>query len=265
MDAPTTPRVILRLSDKDSRRISPSSAASVCDHAISRRSLLALLAGIAINPRLTWAAAEIPSLLDHVILGCDDLDRGIDFVEKHTGVRAAFGGVHPGRGTRNALLSLGERKYLEIMAPDPAQQVTLQIPRLRELKEPRIVGWAVHPADVNRLAVRFREASVAFKDPQPGSRQRPDGKVLHWKSFTLIDDRNGLLPFFIEWSADSLHPSADAPKGCRLEHFAAVSPRPDDLAKQVAILQIDLSISSGEKPALQATIVGPQGELTATS
>src|ERR1700719_1615624 len=233
---------------------------------ISRRSFLALCGSTALIPDLAWTAGlDVPPLLDHFILGCDDLDRGIDFVDKHTGVRAAFGGVHPGRGTRNALLALGERKYLEIMAIDRAQNITPQIPRLLELKEPRIVGWAVHPADVTQFAAHLREAGVAFKDPQPGSRQRLDGKVLHRNSLTLTDDRDGLLPFFIEWSADSPHPSADAPKGCRLERFAAVNSRPDDLVKEVAILQIDLSISRGEKPALQATIAGPQGQLTAIS
>jgi catechol 2,3-dioxygenase-like lactoylglutathione lyase family enzyme len=236
------------------------------ENQISRRSFLALCGSTALIPSLAWTAGvDVPPLLDHFILGCDDLDRGIAFVEKHTGVRAAFGGVHPGRGTRNALLALGERKYLEIMAIDRAQNITPQIPRLLELKEPRIVGWAVHPADVMQFAAHLREAGVAFKDPQPGSRQRLDGKVLHWKSLTLTDDRDGLLPFFIEWSADSLHPSADAPKGCRLERFAAVTPNPQELAKRAAILEIDLPISSGQKPALEATIVGPQGQLTAVS
>jgi catechol 2,3-dioxygenase-like lactoylglutathione lyase family enzyme len=231
---------------------------------IRRRSFIALAAGASFAPLLT-GGNDVPPLLDHFILGCDDLDRGIDFVEKHTGVRAAFGGVHPGRGTRNALLSLGERKYLEIMAPDPAQQGALQIPRLRELKEPRIVGWAAHPADVTQLAARLRDAGIAFKEPQPGSRQRPDGKLLHWKSLTLVDDHDGLLPFFIEWSADSLHPSADAPKGCRLDHFGAVTPDPAGLSKLSAILQIDVSISKGEKPSLRAIISGPRGQLSGTS
>jgi hypothetical protein len=240
---------------------------------ILRRSFITLAAGATFAPLLTWAAAsDTPSLLDHILLGCDDLDRGVDFVQKHTGTRAAIGGVHPGRGTRNALLSLGERRYLEVIAPDPKQDekqieefALKQLARLRALTSPCLVGWAVHPGDLEKFSMRLRDGGIVFLGPWPGSRQRPDGKLLQWKSLTLKDDKDGLLPFFIEWSADSLHPSADAPKGCRLERFAAVTPQPDQLAKLVAILQIDLSISSGERPALQATIAGPQGKLQVSS
>jgi Glyoxalase-like domain len=232
---------------------------------ICRRSFIALAAGAALAPLLTRAANEVPPLLDHFILGCDDLDHGIAFVEQRTGVRAALGGVHPGRGTRNALLSLGERRYLEIMAPDPTQQVTPQIPRLRELKEPHIVGWAAHPGDLERFSAHLREAGISFEGPRAGSRQRPDGKLLHWKTVAFRDDQNGLLPFFIEWSADSIHPSGDAPKGCRLIHFGAVTSDADELTKIANLLQLDIPITVGEKTMLQATIAGPKGELVLTS
>src|ERR1700693_2959833 len=164
---------------------------------ISRRAFVVLGGGILVCPKLSLGDVGTPAVLDHILLGCNDLDRGIDFVERHTGVRAAFGGVHPGRGTRSALLSVGERKYLEIMAPDRAQHVALQIPRLRELREPRLVGWAEHPGDLEKYAAHLREAGAAFEGPRSGSRQRPDGNVLHWKSLTLQEDQGGLLPFFI--------------------------------------------------------------------
>lgn len=237
---------------------------------LGRRSFIAAAAGATLTPLLTLAAGEVPSLLDHVLLGCDDLDRGIDFVEQHTGVRAAFGGVHPGRGTHNALLSLGERRYLEVIAPDSKQDrieqfAQKQVAHLKQLSSPHLIGWAAHPGDLEKFSARLREANIAFDGPRPGSRQRPDGKLLQWKTLTLKDDQDGLLPFFIEWNASSLHPSADALKGCTITHFGAVAPKTGELAQIVSLLQLDLSLSLADKPALQATIVGPKGELKVSS
>ena len=234
-------------------------------YTIGRRYFIAGVASLVCIPLLTAAENEVPSLLDHFILGCNDLDYGVDFVELRTGVRAAPGGAHPGRGTRNALLTLDERRYLEIMAPDPAQHVTPQIPHLLELKEPRIVGWAAHVNDVEKLAEYLRSINVQFEGPRPGSRQRPDGKTLHWKSLTLKDDHGGLLPFFIEWSAHSIHPSVDAPKGCTLRRFEAASPETEDLLHAASLLGLDLHVNVSNEPSLQAVIVGPKGELTLTS
>jgi catechol 2,3-dioxygenase-like lactoylglutathione lyase family enzyme len=206
-----------------------------------------------------------PTMLDHILLGCSDLDRGIDFVEKHTGVRAAFGGVHPGRGTRNALLSLGEKHYLEIIALDPQQSGVPDHYWLQRLIEPRLVGWAAHPGDLNLFATRLRDADIAFDGPNPGSRKRPDGRLLQWKTLNLKDDHAGLLPFFIEWSADTVHPSADAPTGCRIVRFEIATPEPEQLGKTVAILGLDVKIAKAEIAQLRATIAGPKGELALTS
>src|SRR5271156_6246426 len=115
---------------------------------ITRRLFLAAAGASVIAPRVTFAANEAPTMLDHILLGCSNLDSGIAFVEKNTGVRAAFGGVHPGRGTRNALLSLGEKHYLEIIAPDPEQPNAPDHYGLQKLTEPRLVAWAAHPGDL---------------------------------------------------------------------------------------------------------------------
>jgi hypothetical protein len=234
---------------------------------LSRRLFLAVTGGALAAPAISLPAREVPEFLDHILLGCNDLDRGIAFVGERTGVRATFGGVHPGRGTRNALLSLGERRYLEIIAPDPDQPDTTYplALRLRKLSEPRIVGWAAHPGDLGSFPKKLREAGVAFEGPTPGSRKRPDGRVLQWQTLTLKDNASWLLPFFIEWSVDSLHPSADAPAGCRLNRFEALTPEPDNLARTAALLSLDVPIVKGEKPQLRATIAGPKGDLSTAS
>jgi len=239
---------------------------------ISRRTFLLLTGTTLAASTISDAAGrpfapqnQVPTLLDHILLGCGDLDDGIAFVEAHTGVRAAFGGVHPGRGTRNALLSLGERRYLEIIAPDPEQTEVPDAYGLRRLDEPRLIAWAAHPDDIEALADRLAKAGIAADGPAPGSRKRPDGRLLQWKTLNLKDTAGGLLPFFIEWSADSLHPAADSPKGCTLVRFEALTPQAEALAATAKQFDLDLPIAKADKAQLHALIASPKGALTLTS
>jgi len=202
-----------------------------------------------------------PANLDHVILGADDLRRGITWLEERTGVRAAFGGVHPGRGTRNALIALGPRCYLEILAPDPAQSVLAWYHELATLHDPRFIAWAVHTNDLATLAKQATAGGFGIKGPTEGSRTRPDGKVLRWRSFNLQGNREGLLPFFIEWNPASVHPSADAPSGCRLTSFHLQSPAAPELASACRALGVDVLVEAGTAPLIYARISSAKGEV----
>jgi catechol 2,3-dioxygenase-like lactoylglutathione lyase family enzyme len=228
---------------------------------IPRRIFLALAGGALGFPKLPLGEVDPPTVLDHILLGCNDLDRGIAFVEEHTGVRAAFGGVHPGRGTRNALLSLGERHYLEIIAPDPQQAGAPDTRNLRKLAEPRLLGWAAHPGDISQFAAHLRSAGMDFEGPTPGSRKRPDGRLLQWKTLNLKNDEQGVLPFFIEWSVGTIHPSADAPFGCKIERFTISSPNEVTLQGLCSLLSLDVHAEHAEKPQLYARISGPNDHM----
>jgi hypothetical protein len=132
---------------------------------------------------------------------------------------------------------------------------------LKQLSGPQLIGWIERTADIDAVAERLRKNDVAFQGPIPGSRARPDGRLLHWQTLHLDDDRNGLLPFFIEWGAESVHPSVDAPAGCRLESFAVVSPDSGALSAEFQKLGIDVQIERGNPAHLRAQISGPGGEL----
>ena len=90
--------------------------------------------------------------LDHLLLGAGDLESAVAWFQARTGVKPVFGGVHPGRGTRNALASLGPGHYLEIIAPDPAQKAFNWQTDLRKMIEPALVNWAVATDDVAAAA-----------------------------------------------------------------------------------------------------------------
>lgn len=57
--------------------------------------------------------------IDHIILGAPELESAMTAFEQQTGVRPLHGGLHPNLGTENALVSLGDDFYLEIIAPHP--------------------------------------------------------------------------------------------------------------------------------------------------
>jgi Glyoxalase-like domain len=233
---------------------------------LSRRVFNLAATGLVVAPRLAWPAADkVPKSLDHIILGCNDLDAGIEYVYQQTGVRAAAGGVHPGAGTKNALLSLGSLQYMEIIAPDPTQPASTDPRHVASLKNPALVGWAIHRHDVKKFASVLQQDGVECVGPKPGSRARPDGTTLTWASLTLKDDRDGVLPFYIEWDSNSLHPSVDAPAGCRLTDLWITTPDPVALKALTGKLQLDVQIRQSNELRLAATVVGPKGSLSLLS
>jgi hypothetical protein len=229
---------------------------------ISRRAFGGYAAVLLAAPAFTRPAiGRVPKTLDHIILGCTDLDDGIEFVFRHVGVRAKPGGVHPGAGTKNALLSLGTRRYLEIMAPDPLQPNAADPRNLRTLERPALVGWAEHRDHLDEFASALLAAGVDYLGPVPGSRQRPDGSVLNWKSLPLKDDEHGVLPFFIEWGTATLHPSQDSPKGCDIDSLEITTPNPASLGSLGKTLDLDVSIGQSKTRRLIARLHGPSGSV----
>jgi hypothetical protein len=216
------------------------------------------------------AQAVRPALeaVDHLLLGVNDLQHGMAWFRKKTGVEAAVGGAHPGRGTHNALAALGGRHYLEIIAPDPAQPPDNLRMKLRELDEPRLITWAAATTDIDGLAKRIAAQGHIDAVPQDGSRSRPDGGVLQWRTLALSSELArppiGPVPFFIEWAAGSAHPSQDAPKGCGLTAFRLEHPAAADLHAALAALGIEAVVRRAVDVRLIATLTTPKGEVELT-
>lgn len=207
------------------------------------------------------SAADLMSRIDHLIVGAPDLDEGMARVGERLGVGAAPGGQHPGFGTRNALISLGEGTYLEIVAPDPDQPVP-EGPRLfgvDALEGPKLVTWVAKGTDLEGLVSRLPRHDSGLGSVHSGGRRQPDGSVLTWEvTDPFMPREGGVVPFFIDWG-HTPHPSLTSPSGCELVDLSAEHPDADRVRGILDGLGLDLRVEHGPAPALVAAIRGPRG------
>lgn len=200
--------------------------------------------------------------IDHVILGVNDLQKGIEELERLTGVRAVFGGAHPGRGTQNALLSLGEPYYLEILAPNPEESGdTESVRELRKLTTLTPIGWAASSEDLPALQDRLKSQGIETGEIRPGARNRPDGTRLAWKTLGFAPPASDLLPFFIDWEAGTAHPSTTSPAGCRLTGFAIEDPAPDSLRRSLRSANLQVEVREGREAGISISLDCPKGKV----
>lgn len=240
----------------------------------SRRSFLqngntAILASLLANSSLgqPMKLQDAKEAIDHLVLAFDDLQRGIDWVEKMTGVRASVGGKHSNRGTQNALLSFGERQYLEILAPDPQQANHPQVTELAKFTSPRLVLWASATTAIEALAQQAKAARLLAIGPMDGARARPDGKMLKWRSLNVFreGEKNqayfNVVPFFIQWDKNSLHPSQDSPTGCKLLSIEFQHPEVEQITNTMKVLGLKAKVSKAAAPAIKALLQTPKGKV----
>ena len=201
--------------------------------------------------------------IDHLVLAVPSLDVGIAHVAGLIGVAPVPGGAHPGLGTHNALLSLGAPTYLEVIAPDPDQDVP---PQAFGLADPpasaRLVAFAVGCADIDATVSRLRSAGITgVADPLAMTRRRPDGTELAWRLAFIGDGPGGARPFLISWDGGT-SPADDSPLGGRLVALRAGDRDAAARADVLVALGVDVPVESADDSWLVATIETPAATVT---
>jgi hypothetical protein len=203
--------------------------------------------------------------LDHLVVAIRSLDEGMAQFEALTGVTPVVGGKHPGRGTENALVSLGGGSYLEILAPQAGATLSPDDEPLRALAHLTIVDWAVSVPDVDVAVAALKAAGFATSPPKPGARLTPAGERLDWMTFGLTGSSIDMAPFFIRWSPNSRHPSTTTPGGCALERLAARDPEAERLAGVLGALDVKtVSVTAGAS-RIEASLTCGSTHATLTS
>jgi len=194
-------------------------------------------------------------LLDHLVYATPDLEASRE-LEVRLGVRASAGGQHPGRGTHNALISIGSEAYLEIIAPDPLQPETRPVWfGIDQLTAPKLITWAVRVDDLEAFVKEISpHANVGAV--RAGSRKTSEETTLSWRlTEPQLVQGLGLIPFLIEWSSRQ-HPADSAITGPPLVQLRIEHPEPELIRKQLHSLRLEVAIEQRSSPALVAIFEG---------
>lgn len=198
--------------------------------------------------------------IDHVILAVPELSAGIAELARRTGITAVRGGVHPGRGTQNALMSLGAGTYLELLAPSgELPDTTARAASLRSLPGPTPFGFAIGTDDLAATSAAVRAAGIEVSDPIAGARRTTAGDTLHWQTAGLGLDPVEEAPFVIQWDAGTRHPSSTSPTGCRLQQLEQVTRDARRFAALVRALHLPITVRPGARESLRIVLDCPGG------
>lgn len=149
--------------------------------------------------------------LDHLILACADVDATATRLLADHGLGSVVGGEHPAWGTRNRLVPAGPA-YVELMGVGD-RTVAETTPLGRRVLETTAdgdawLGFAVEPDDLDATAARLGLAVTA------GSRTRPDGSTISWRSAGMEEMVARDVPFFLAWDGvrgADVHPDEGGP------------------------------------------------------
>lgn len=204
---------------------------------------------------------------DHIAIGCETLEQGAAYVEKHTGLRVPVGGEHPKMGTHNLVMATGLETFFEVIAinpaaPQPAQRRWFGLDGFSG--SPRPLAWICASDDLDADLETARGLGIDLGTPT--TQTRGD---MTWR-FAVRQDGTiplgGVAPMLMQWPNMPLHPATKmADFGVRLE-VSIETPEADRLTALLTALNaapMPVTITQMPETRLSFTLNLPEiGQVT---
>lgn len=185
--------------------------------------------------------------IDHVVVLVRDLTRAAAGYEA-LGFSVTAGGEHAGGATHNALIGFDDGTYFELIAfKDPSRPHDHRW-WSRLAKGEGLVDYALRADKATAVVEEARARGLELGTPTDGSRRRPDGQLIAWRSITSGRPiGTSALPFAIE---DVTAREIRVPTGDTAKHRLGVSGIAEVViaVRDVAASTRDLQAMLGREP-----------------
>ena len=223
--------------------------------------------------RRSFRTASLARLrVDHLVYGVTgSLAEAMATFQERTGVAPVRGGQHEGLGTHNAVVSVGNGAYFEIVCRDAEQpsppRLWMGMESLSDGAPSLMLTWATDRAgNMAEAVLAARAQGYDPGDVEEFERSKPDGSTICWRlayrHFTRLQQGagSGIVLFLIEWRTES--PAAAAPGGIKLIGLRAEAKDLATVERRLRSLHIapaDLQLQHGEADRLFAILSTPKG------
>lgn len=200
--------------------------------------------------------------IDHIVYAVPDLEKSVDHLEKLLGVRPLPGGIHSTKGTKNALLNLGNQCYLEILAVDESNS-DVKGPRwmgVDLITTPKITRWSLKSDRMIADQKVLQSYKKELGEIQGGQRKMSSGALIQWEMILpLAAPEVDILPFMTDWSQSSTHPTDKMPQQCTLMAIDFTHPEPEMIEEYFLKMDIESGIVFNQNQSIHITLQTPNG------
>ncbi len=198
--------------------------------------------------------------IDHIVVLVQDLASATAGYEA-LGFAVTPGGEHAGGATHNALIGFDDGTYFELIAFKEPSKTHDHRWWARLAKGEGLVDYALRADNAEAVVEEARSRGLELANPVDGSRRRPDGEQIAWRSITSGRSiGTSALPFAIE---DVTPREARVPGGSAAKHSLGVTGVAELVVavRDVEASARDLEMMLGQKPErVQAGTDGRGGE-----
>jgi hypothetical protein len=201
---------------------------------------------------------------DHFVYAVKDFDHTLTLFENWLGIRPVIGGKHVVHGTKNALINLGDCCYLEIIAPDEENK---DCPKPRwmgvdQITSSTITRWAVKSETFVHDCEILHTFNPLLGIKNTGQRKTLDGDMLSWQmTMPASSAEIDVVPFVIDWTGSTTHPTADLLPDCQLAEILIFHPFPDFVQPILDKLGIEILVKKASDPRINIRIKHKTGTL----
>ena len=200
--------------------------------------------------------------IDHIVYAVLDLEEAINNFENLTGIRPTFGGYHTSRGTKNAVVNLGNACYLELIAVDEENEA-VNAPRwmgVDFIEKAQMVRFALKSDNLENDSAILQKYNPQMGEIDGGQRKMSNGKMLTWEMILpLAAPAVEVIPFMTDWRKSEVHPTENMAEECTFIGFKFKHPNPEIIMTVLNELGVDMKVEKGEEIEIKAVINSPKG------